>query len=236
MVATASLAAGLHLTYTQLLSLSKLNNNPEISETFQLCEHGLKLHIKPDTLPKKNVSRSTDCSITISVTGNTLECFQFDSSVMPISPVYYINSSLKFNKPVALEIDHCCSPRNEKDSKGLVAMIAHTSNQTPPYKFEYLEEGKFTINRSRGTVSVDSFALYTIAYDFLKGQINAPIMYTAYIYCCNADKMMYKVHIALCRKLNHCKVCVLTKHQYMIVGTCILWLLIKCFFVCTECY
>ena len=171
------------------------------TRTLSWAEHGLKIHIASGTLPET----VSECTFTLGVTCNTSN-FQFPPDVVLVSPMYYIKPSVKLLKPVTLEIEHCCNVRSEKDMEQLRPMLASTTSGSPPYKFETMEGGEFSVENSWGRVTVSSFTWYAFFYDCLSRLISPSIVYFARVYYRQVNRRSYRIAISTSRNLTHSQV------------------------------
>ena len=192
---TVARLSGVPVTHTEQVTVDNE------TRTLSWAEHGLKIHIAQGTLPDVE----SECTFTLGVTCDTSN-FQFPPNGMLVTPMYYIKPSVELLKPVKLEIEHCCDFKSEKGSKQLRAVLAHTTSQNPPYKFESMKDGDFPVDSSWGRVTVSSFTWYAFLLDAWNRLTSSSIVYFARVYYQQVARKSYKISIYTSRNLTHCKV------------------------------
>ena len=116
-------------------------------------EYGIRI-----TVPQGAVLASDTVQITITalVGGD----FTFPEDTELVSAVYDISLSKPFLEPVKLEIQHCVSLETPAHSNYLSFSTA-TNNQ-PPYQFNTVDGGEFSIGNRYGSISTTKFSKYCI--------------------------------------------------------------------------
>lgn len=193
---------GASFTSTKLITVSESSIQSSSEQNLSWANHGLTLQLEPGTLSETQ----SECNFTLGATCKVSGCFEIPHDVKPVSPIYYIKPSVKLLKPVKLEIEHCCSVPNEKETQNLVAMLSQNSNQTPPYTFEYLEGGEFPEKRFWGSIlALPVSTDYNLLLVVNRGSKKST-MYHAKVCYRQQNAIVYKLLIALCHNLSHCKV------------------------------
>jgi len=172
------------------------------TQTFAFEKFGFKMHIPGGSLiePEK-----CDIAVGTSLSGS----FEFPQSTMPISAVYYIASSIKFSKPVTLELQHCCILRDgSNEADNLTFVSAETANRNPPYKFRMLEGGIFSSRNSYAQISVCGFSLFDIVWGWVtSAKQSPPLEYFARVYCQQVGTSAWNVILTVTQKLlQYCQV------------------------------
>ena len=116
-------------------------------------EYGIRI-----TVPQGAVLPSDTVQITISalVGGD----FIFPKDTELVSAVYAIHLSKPFLEPVKLEIQHCVSSVTPAHSNYLSFSTA-TNNQ-PPYKFNTVDGGEFSIANRYGSIRIIKFCKWSV--------------------------------------------------------------------------
>ena len=116
-------------------------------------EYGIRI-----TVPQGAVLPSDTVQVTITalVGGD----FIFPEDTELVSAVYAINLSKPFLEPVKLEIQHCVSIETASHCNCLSFSTA-TNNQ-PPYEFNAVDGGEFSIGNRYGSISIATFSKYCI--------------------------------------------------------------------------
>ena len=109
-------------------------------------EYGCKLHFQQGT-----ISPSDTCEVVAQalVGGN----FQFPDGTELISAVYAISCARNLQKPVKVEIQHCVTLQNTQQFKYLSFVQTPLKQSVPPYHFQIIDGGGFSIDSSYGTIT-----------------------------------------------------------------------------------
>ena len=119
---------------------------------FELIGCGVKLHILQDSLPV-NCQKCT-LRIRASLSGQ----YKLPPNCELVSGVYWVHCSVKLNKHVTLEVQHCGT------QTGKLSFIRAESTKEPlaPYLFQILEGGEFPKGSTHGSIELSAFSLYAI--------------------------------------------------------------------------
>ena len=81
-----------------------------------------------------------------------------------VSAMYYIKVFSKLLQPITVELQHCVTILNSSSISSMKFGKAKSENYwfIPPYHFEMLPEGKFTVGKSWGTIKMSHFCLLGI--------------------------------------------------------------------------
>ena len=149
----------LTLPGAQLISTGKLTiERSDELQTLEWKNHGLKVHIPPGTLPDSE--DTCDIDVATSFSGS----FILPKDHTLISAIYYIQPAKKLAKLVTLEIEHCCSIKNENDAKSIVPIHAQCLSRNPPYVFQPLDSCTITPGSFYGSFDVSTFSLFSLSW------------------------------------------------------------------------
>ena len=65
---------------------------------------------------------------------------------------------------MTLQIEHCCSIKNENDAKSIVPIHAPCSSRNPPYVFQPLDSCTITPGSFYGSFDVSTFSLFSLSW------------------------------------------------------------------------
>ena len=149
----------LTLPGAQLISTGKLTiERSDDLQTLEWKNHGLKVHV-----PLGALSDSEDtCDIDVATSFSGSFILPKDHTL--ISAIYYIRPAKKLTKLVTLEIEHCCSIKNENDAKSIVPIHAQCSSRNPPYVFQPLDSCTVTPGSFYGSFEVSTFSLFSLSW------------------------------------------------------------------------
>ena len=116
-------------------------------------EYGLRIAIPQGAVQK---SDTVEVAITALVGGE----FILPEDTELVSAVYAIFVSKPLLKPVQLELQHCVSIEKPAHSNYLSFATAHSDR--PPYHFQPVEGGKFSIGNQYGSISLSGFSIWSI--------------------------------------------------------------------------
>ena len=149
----------LTLPGAQLISTGKLTiERSDELQTLEWKNHGLKVHVPPGTLPDSE--DTCDIDVATSFSGS----FILPEDHTFVSAIYYIRPAKKLAKLVTLEIEHCCSIKNENDAKSIVPIHAQCSSRNPPYVFQPLDSCTITPGSFYGSFEVSTFSLFSLSW------------------------------------------------------------------------
>ena len=156
---TESSTLTLTLPGAQLISTGKLTiERSDELQTLEWKNHGLKVHVPPGTLPDSE--DTCDIDVATSFSGS----FILPKDHTLVSAIYYIRPAKKLSKLVTLEIEHCCSIKNENDAKSIVPIHAQCSSRNPPYVFQPLDSCTITPGSFYGSFDVSTFSLFSLSW------------------------------------------------------------------------
>ena len=116
-------------------------------------EYGLRIAIPQGAVQQ---SDTVEVAITALVGGE----FILPEDTELVSAVYAIFVSKPLLKPVQLELQHCVSIEKPAHSNYLSFATAHSD--CPPYHFQPVEGGKFSIGNQYGSISLSGFSIWSI--------------------------------------------------------------------------
>ena len=122
------------------------------SQSFGWEDFGLKIHFLQGTLLP---TQTCECAVKALVGGK----FQFPKGTQLVSAVYAISFADELLQPVTLELQHCVLLESEEQVKYLHFMIAPINKSALPYKFHFINGGKFNVNSQYGTITRKKFCL-----------------------------------------------------------------------------
>ena len=117
--------------------------------TLDWGDYGFKMNFPVGTIPPSQVL------IKALVGGK----FQFPDGVELVSALYVIQFPEEFLQPVELEIQHCVSLQSSQQFKNLSFVIAPIDESVPPYKFQFIEGGKFYTDSQYGMIVRSKFSI-----------------------------------------------------------------------------
>ena len=117
--------------------------------TLDWGDYGFKMNFPEGTIPPSQVL------IKALVGGK----FQFPDGMELVSALYVIRFPENFIQPVELEIQHCVSLKSSQQLKNLSFVIAPIDESVPPYKFQYMEGGKFYTDSQYGMIVRSKFSI-----------------------------------------------------------------------------
>ena len=117
--------------------------------TLDWGDYGFKMYFPEGTIPPSQVL------IKALVGGK----FQFPDAVELVSALYVIQFPENFLQPVELEIQHCVTLKSLQQFKYLSFIIAPIDESVPPYKFQFIEGGKFYTDSQYGKIVRSKFSI-----------------------------------------------------------------------------
>ena len=122
--------------------------------TLDWGDYGFKMYFPEGTIPPSQVL------IKALVGGK----FQFPDDVVElVSALYVIQFPENLLHPVELEIQHCVTLKSSRQFKNLSFITAPIDESVPPYKFQFIEGGKFYTNSQYGMIVRSKFCIMGIA-------------------------------------------------------------------------
>ena len=88
--------------------------------------------------------------------------FQFPDGMEVVSALYLVSISEEFLQPLELEIQHCVCLKSSQQCKYLSFITAPIDESVPPYKFQFIEGGKFYTDSQYGMIARSKFCLMGI--------------------------------------------------------------------------
>ena len=123
------------------------------SQFFKWEDYGLRITIPQGAVP---LCSDVEVAITAVVGGE----FILPEDTELVSAVYAISVSKPLLKPVQLEIQHCVSIEKPAHSNYLSFATAHSDR--PPYHFQPVEGGIFSIGNQYGSISLSGVFIWSI--------------------------------------------------------------------------
>ena len=117
--------------------------------TLDWGDYGFKMNFPEGTIPPSQV-------IIKALVGGK---FQFPDEVELVSALYVIQFPENFLQPVVLEIQHCVYLKSSRQFKNLSFVIAPIDESVPPYKFQFIEGGKFYTDCQYGMIVRSKFSI-----------------------------------------------------------------------------
>ena len=100
--------------------------------------------------------------------------FQFPKGMELVSALYLISISEEFCHPVKLEMQHCVCLKSSQQCKYLSFITAPIDESVPPYKFQFIEGGKFYTDSQYGMIALSHFCLMGIGKKINGGEQHNP--------------------------------------------------------------
>ena len=137
-------------TAVEVLAQTDITIRADESIDFEWEGYGFRLYAPKGALPDD----TPECSLHVAVTlpGQ----FEIDEKYEFISAVYWIESPIKFAKPLDLEIQHSAVVSDSKQLQNFT--FVRILDQQHPYQFHPVENGVFHQESSYGKVSVTCFS------------------------------------------------------------------------------
>ena len=88
--------------------------------------------------------------------------FQFPDGMELVSALYVISFPEEYLQPVKLEIQHCVYLKRPQQLKYLHFITAPIDESVPPYKFQFIEGGKFYTHSRYGMIVRSEFCIMGI--------------------------------------------------------------------------
>ena len=171
--------------------------------SFQWKDHGLKLHIPENTLPK-GVSKYS-INIKASLSGQ----FELPKGYELVSAVYWVKTSGKFTKPVTIEVQHCAN-----FNKPTQLCFVQSAQKFPPYKFEAVDGGLFNLGNKYGVLSTTHFSGTGIVNEVNLDEHSCQYCAQVYFTVKYLQNYWYYCHFVVTKDLEMC-LTVSTKKLYL---------------------
>lgn len=181
---------GVQFTSEKTLTIYSSNKD----QSWEWKGHGLKIHIPPGALPESE--SKCEIAIAASLSGN----FQFPEKHTLVSPVFYIQPNIQLEKPITVEMEHCCSLKTEDDTQALALVYAETSTKQPPYAFQR-HNAVFTVNNNWGSFNVTKFSLFAFVWSWLRGFMRN-CLYCGHIYQKSSKNLRVSIKLVVTRQLR----------------------------------
>ena len=120
--------------------------------TLDWGDYGFKMYFPEGTIPPSQVL------IKALVGGK----FQFTDDVELVTALYVIKFPENFLQAEELEIQHCVTLKSSHEFKYLSFIIAPIDESVPPYKFQFIEGGKFYTDSQYGIIVRSKFSITRI--------------------------------------------------------------------------
>ena len=120
--------------------------------TLDWGDYGFKMNFPEGTIPPSQV-------IIKALVGGK---FQFPDGMELVSALSVISFPEEFLQPVKLHIQHCVYLKSARQFKYLSFIIAPIDESVPPYKFQYIEGGKFYTDSQYGMIVRSKFCIMGI--------------------------------------------------------------------------
>ena len=163
--------------------------------TFQWKDHGFKLHVPENSLPK-GVSEYL-INIKVSLAGQ----FELPKGYELVSAVYWVKTPGKFAKPVTIKVQHCANFSNPTQLR-----FVHTScaQKSLPYKFKVIDGGSFSLGSKYGVLSTTHFSGKGIAKKVTPGEHSCQYCAQVYFTVKHLQDHWYYCHFVVTKDLEMC--------------------------------
>ena len=162
-------------------------NRSAITQVVDLTQFGIKVHV-----PSNTVEQNMTLTIGVGNTGN----FIFPENLTLVSAIYYIKVSSKLMQPVTVEIEHCVNAADKHQSSKLTFGNADTG-KIPPYSYKKIHNGRFSIEKSSGNITLPSFSFLAIFWT----DSSPPVKYMAGVFTYRHKHAVYRVLLLVVRSL-----------------------------------
>ena len=128
------------------------------AQTFQWEGFGLAVRVQENSLPPHTEQ------ISLYIAASTAGQYEFPENTHLVSAVYWFlcEPNCKFEREVAVEIQHCAKSKNALKLK---FVRADCTQAQLPFKFQYLEGGQFTTDSCCGIIKLKQFSAIAIVQD-----------------------------------------------------------------------
>ena len=120
--------------------------------TLDWGDYGFKMHFLEGTTPPSQV-------VVKALVGGK---FQFPDGMELVSALYVIKFPEEYLQPVELQIQHCVYLKSSRQFKYLSFITAPIDGSVPPYKFQFIEGGKFYTDSEYGKIVRSKYCLMGI--------------------------------------------------------------------------
>ena len=120
--------------------------------TLDWGDYGFKMYFPEGTIPPSQV-------LTKALVGGK---FQFSDGMELVSALYAISFPEEYLQPVKLHIQHCVHLKSSRQFKYLSFITAPIDESVPPYKFQFIEGGKFYTDSQYGMIVCSKFCIMGI--------------------------------------------------------------------------
>ena len=163
--------------------------------TFQWKDHGFKLHVPENSLPK-GVSEYL-INIKVSLAGQ----FELPKGYELVSAVYWVKTPGKFAKPVMIKVQHCANFSNPTQLRFVRTSCAQKSL---PYKFKVIDGGSFSLGSNYGALSTTHFSGKGIAKKTKPGEHSCQYCAHVYFTVKHLQDHWYYCHFVVTKDLDMC--------------------------------
>ena len=162
---------------------------------FHWKDHGLKLHVPENALPK-GVSEYL-VNIKASLSGQ----FQLPEGYELVSAVYWVATLGKFMKSVTIETQHCAN----FSSPGQLHFVRTSCTQKSlPYKLKLIYGGAFTLGSNYGALSTTYFAGIGVVKEVTPDEHSCRYCAQVYFTVKNLQDHFYCCHFVITKDLEIC--------------------------------
>ena len=162
---------------------------------FQWKDHGFKLHIPENTLPEGIPEYSVN--IKASLSGQ----FKLPEGYELVSVVYWVKTSVKFTKPVTIEVQHCA---NFSDPSQLCFVRTSCAQKSLPYNFKIMNGGSLVFHSKYGVLSTTNFSGIGIAKEVEPSEHSCQYCAQVYYTIKNPRNYWYYCHFVVTKDLEMC--------------------------------
>ena len=120
--------------------------------TLDWGDYGFKMYFPESIIPPSHVL------IKALVGGK----FQFPDGIEIVSALYVISFPEEYLQPVKLQIQHCVNLKSSRQFKYLSFITAPIEESVAPYKFQFIEGGKFYTDSQYGIIVRSTFCIMGI--------------------------------------------------------------------------
>ena len=115
-------------------------------------DYGFKMYFTEGTIPPPQV-------VIKALVGGK---FQFPEGMELVSALYVISFPEEYLQPVKLQIQHCVNLKSSRQFKYLSFITAPIEESVAPYKFQFIEGGKFYTDSQYGIIVRSKFCIMGI--------------------------------------------------------------------------
>ena len=162
---------------------------------FHWKDHGFKLQIPDNSLPK--VTPEYSVNIRVSLTGQ----FKIPEGYELVSAVYWVATPGNFTKPITIQVQHCANFSNPDQ---LHFIFSSHAQRSLPHNFQIMKEGSFILGSNYGTLSTTHFCGIGVVREITPGEQSCKYCAQVYFTAKQLQNHLYYCHFVITKDLQIC--------------------------------